>query len=83
MRASILKLNFLIKLKVLENKLKTLIKEPLEAPEGVFRSVTMSNGEMEVCRVVTMPDFSGPSEYACITKPKTMPFVRYSCFRVG
>jgi cellobiose-specific phosphotransferase system component IIC len=45
--------------------------------------VTMPNGEIEVCRVVTMPDFSGPSQYACISKPKTMPFVRYSCFRLN
>jgi hypothetical protein len=63
--------------------MKYSIKEPLEAPEGVFRSVAMINGETEVCRVVTMPDFSGNSQYARISKPKSMPFVRYSCFRVG
>ena len=54
----------------------------VEAPEGVFRKVKTPHGDNEYCRVVRMNDFGGYSEYASVYKPKSIPFVRYSTFRI-
>jgi hypothetical protein len=61
---------------------KKIISPINDAPEGVFKKVKIPHGEKEMCRVIKMNDFGGYVDFATVLSPVSLPYVRYSCFRV-